>query len=105
MKELFVEFRQNYYLKPIINKDLGMNEVVYVEVDSSDMTFDDCIWVAEDRLEKIGYDLEEFTNIDPYSDCEYKVWEEYGIVDIFGIMERSKKNYSIILLNGQIKNF
>lgn len=105
MKELFVEFRQNYLLKPIVNKVLGMNEVVYVEIDSCDMPYDDCIWVAEDRLEKIGYDLEEFTKIDAYSDWEHKVWSADEVVDIFGIMERSKNNYSIILLNGQIKNF
>lgn len=101
----FIQFEQNYLLKPIINKDLGMNKRVFVEVDKHpDEHMDDVEWSAETKLENLGYDLDEFTAIDAYSGIEYKVWQLIDYVDIFKVMEYGK-DYSLILLDGTIKNY
>lgn len=101
----FIQFEQNYLLKPIINKDLGMNKRVFVEVAKHpNEHMDDVEWSAEIKLENLGYDLDEWTTIDAFSDTQYKVWQLFDYVDIFKIMEY-KKDYSLILLDGTIKNY
>jgi hypothetical protein len=101
----FIQFEQNYLFNPIINKDLGMNKRVFVEVTQHpDEHFDDVEWSAEITLENLGYDLDECTTIDPYSEDEYKVWDRIDYVDIFKVMEY-QKDYSLILLDGTIKNY
>lgn len=101
----FIQFNQNYLFNPIINKDLGMNKRVFVEVKKHpDEHMDDVEWSAKIKLEELGYDLDEWTIIDVYSENEYKVWELHDYVDIFEVMEYGK-DYSLILLDGTIKNY
>jgi hypothetical protein len=101
----FIQFDQNYLFNPIINKELGMNKRVFVEVKKHpDEHMDDVEWSAEIKLEELGYDLDERTIIDAYSENEYKVWELHDYVDIFKVMEY-QKDYSLILLDGTIKNY
>lgn len=101
----FIQFEQNYLFNPIINKDLGMNKRVFVEViKHPDEHLDDVEWVAEMKLENLGYDLDEWTTIDAFSDTQYKVWQLFDYVDIFKVMEYGK-DYSLILLDGTIKNY
>jgi hypothetical protein len=89
----------------MINKDLGMNKIVFVEVEKHpDEYLDDVEWSAETKLENLGYDLDEWTTIDAFSDTQYKVWQLFDYVDIFKVMEY-KKDYSLILLDGTIKNY
>ena len=101
----FIQFEQNYLFNPIINKELGMNKRVFVEVTKHpDEHIDDIEETAKIKLEELGYDLDELTTIDPYSEDEYRVWELFDYVDIFKVMEYGK-DYSLILLDGTIKNY
>jgi hypothetical protein len=101
----FIQFEQNYLFSPIINKDLGMNKRVFVEVEKNyDEHIDDVEEKAKTILENLGYDLDEWTTIDAFSDTQYRVWDLFGYVDIFEVMEYGK-DYSLILLDGTIKNF
>jgi hypothetical protein len=101
----FIQFEQNYLFNPIINKDLGMNKRVFVEVEKNpDEHIDDVEETAKTILENLGYDLDEWTTVDAFSDTQYRVWDLFDYVDIFEVMEYGK-DYSLILLDGTIKNY
>ena len=98
----FAQFNQNYFTKPIVNESVGMNRIVFVEVENT--FIDDAELEARLILERLGYDLEEQTQIEPYSEYEYDVWDFHNYVDIFEVMKH-KKGYSLILLDRTIKNY
>ena len=101
----FVVVNQNYYMNPQIDDSIGMNKTVFVEVSQEGVKFDDAINECKDKLKSLGFDLEEKTIMDFASDWEVLVWDFYDYTDIFGIMRDYNKDYSLILLDGTIKNF
>lgn len=101
----FVQFNQNYLFNPIIDPNVGMNKTVFVEVfQHPEEYLDDVEEAAKAILERLGYDLDELAVVDMRSETNYRAWDLIDYVDIFKVMEYGK-DYSLILLDGTIKNY
>jgi hypothetical protein len=98
----FIVFDQNYYLSPMINKEIGMNKRVYVEVKNEcyDLNAEEATCV----LEKLGFDMDDSTVTAPWSSDESQVWSHWDEVCMDDKKISLLKESSVIMLDGSIIN-
>lgn len=105
MEKKFIVFDQNYYLSPMINKEIGMNKRVYVEINNyPEAWYDDNVEEATCILEKLGFDMDDSTVTDPWSGDESQVWSHWDEVCMDDKKISLLKESSVIMLDGSIIN-